>query len=122
MTRTIDRLAVLAPMSLLTSIDVGPDIVARTPHRVYAAGYHRLQRPMGETINVFLGSEADAHRFMRDRSIDAIVFAPRSGEARTYVHGAPDGFAAQLKRGRVPEWLRQVDLGSPVLELYVMRD
>lgn len=117
-----DRIATLPPSLVFAGLDLGPDLVARTPHRVYAAGYHRLQRAMNDTVEVFLGSDAAAQAFLRDRQIGLLVFAPQSSETDVYVRAAPDGLAAHLRQGRTPRWLRRVDTGSPLLTVYVRRD
>lgn len=116
------RLRAMPPAAIFAGLDLGPDLLARTPHHVYAAGYHRLQRPIADTIEVFIGSDAAARAFLRGRHIRLLVFAPGSTETEMYARAAPGGFAAHLRRGAVPPWLRRVDTGSRMLSVYVTSD
>jgi hypothetical protein len=115
------HLANQLPQTIMTGIDLGPSIIATTPHRVYAAGYHRLESPLRNTIALFAGSSEQGRAFMQAERLHLILIAPQSEEARLFAKKAPDGLMAQLIRGQVPSWLIEQDLGSPGLRLYRVR-
>jgi hypothetical protein len=108
----VPRLNRLPATQLMNPIDLGPILVARTHHSVFVASYHRLQRPLGDTIRFFTGSEADARIFMQTHRLRLIVIDPRSDEIGVYRKQAPEGFAAQLTGRAPPRWLERVDLGA----------
>ncbi len=108
------QLAAMPPASILAGLDMGPELIARTPHRVYSAGYHRSGRPMTETVRAFLMPPGVAHRLVAARRLDHVLIDPRSGEAEIYRKAAPDGLMARLLAGRAPSWLRPVAIGGPL--------
>lgn len=108
----VPRLNRLPATLLMNPIDLGPVLVTRTHHSVYVASYHRLQRPLGETIRFFTGSDADARAFMQKRGLRFIAIDPRSDEIGVYRKQAPHGFAAQLTGRTPPRWLQRVEFGA----------
>jgi len=116
-----DRLARLPRMTILTAIDAGPHVVGRTPHSVYASGYHRLQKPMRTTIDVFTAAPDVAEAKVRATGFRYLLIAPQSSEAEVFRDLAPKGLMSTLAAGRTPRWLEPVDLGSPELKLYRVR-
>lgn len=107
--RRLDR---LPPALLMNPIDLGPPIIGWTRHSVYVASYHRLQRPLDDTIRLFTGSDEQARAFVGAHRLRYIVIAPDGEEIGVYRKYAPGGFAAHLASGRVPGWLRRVDFGG----------
>ena len=65
----LPALAKLPKSTIFAPVDIGPDILLRTPHSVVATGHHRAQAAMHDVIQAFIGPEAQAH---------AIVQAPQS--------------------------------------------
>ena len=97
---------------MLTPIDLGTVLIARTHHSAYAASYHRIQTRLRDTIAFYTGAPEAAHAFVKEKGLRALLFAPDADETDVYVRRAPHGLAAQLKAGRVPAWLRRVDFGG----------
>ena len=116
------KLAARPPETILAGIDLGPMVIATTPHSVYGTGYHRMQVPLRETILFFLGSPKQGRALMRDRGFRHILIAPGSGDTGLFLKRAPNGMMARLVNGPVPSWLVEEDLGSPALRLYRLRD
>jgi hypothetical protein len=115
------RMARLPRMTILTSIDAGPHVVGRTPHSVYASGYHRLQAPMRKTIDVFTAAPDLAEAKVRATGLKYVLIAPQSSEAEVFRDLAPKGLMTALAAGRTPRWREPVNLGSPELKLYRVR-
>lgn len=107
--------------TMLAGIDLGPPLLAWTQHSAYGAGYHRLQRPMRDEIDVFAGTPDHAKRFLASKRIRYILIAPDYSETAVYMHYAPKGFISQLVADRPPQWLERVNLGTKQLRLYRVR-
>ena len=118
----LDRLAKKPAEPLLASIDLGPMIIARTPHSVYGTGYHRMGAPLRDTIMFFEGSPADGEAFVRRKGFRYVLVNPGSDEAQLFVKKAPQGLMAQLVRNDVPRWLIEDPMGSPALRVYRVRN
>jgi hypothetical protein len=118
----LDRLAKQPAEPMLASIDLGPMVIARTPHSVYGTGYHRMVGPLRETILFFEGSSAQGRAFMRRKGFRHILVSPTSAEAVLFMEKAPRGMMAQLVKGPLPDWLEEDPAGSPALRVYRMRD
>ncbi len=117
--------ATLAPLArraagvALGPIDLGPALLARTPHAVLAAPYHRNTRGNRDAVRAWMGDDATARAIARRREVDYFVLCPALPEPRVYLENAPDGLMARLLAGRTPDWLSPVALppGNP-LRLY----
>ena len=116
------ELASLPPETYLTGIDLGPALISQTPHSVYGAGYHRLEKPLRDMILFFEGQPEQGLSFMRAHGLNAILIAPDSEEAKLFTKRAPRGMMARLANGTAPGWLVEQNLGSPALRLYRVRD
>ncbi len=118
----LDRLGRQPPEAMLASIDLGPMVISRTPHRVYTAGYHRMVQPLRETILFFEGSSDNGKAFMQQRGFRRILVSPTSAEAALFMQRAPTGMMARLAKGPLPNWLEEDPIGSPALRVYRVRN
>ncbi len=116
------KLAQRRSETILTGIDLGPIVLANTPHSIYGTGYHRLQTPLRETIQFFEGSPDAGAAFMRVKRFRHILIAPGSAENTLFIEKAPRGMMARLVKGPLPDWLVEEPLGSPALRLFRVRD
>jgi hypothetical protein len=69
----LHALAALPPGLVAADLDLGPYIVALTPHRVVAAPYHRLNRGILANRAIFASRRADAEATMRALGVDYIA-------------------------------------------------
>jgi hypothetical protein len=106
---------------MMTGIDLGPVLIARTPHSAYGAGYHRLEKPLHDMILFFQGSPEAGKAFMHRKGMRLILIDPKSEEAKLFIKTAPNGLMARLAKGPTPDWLVEQDLGSTALHLYRVR-
>lgn len=102
------------PTTLAAPIDLGPEILLRTPHGVLAAPYHRNVRGLADHRRIFAGDEAEALATIGRRGIEAVLFCPR------YVHmTAHPGMSAflndRLAHDRPPDWLVPVARGEALV-------
>lgn len=105
--RGLDR---LPATNLFLPLDMGPDFLLRTHHRVVATGHHRGAAGMRDVITAFLGTPDEAHAIITRRRATVIAVCPDIAEPNNYRYYAPNGFMAQLLRGQTPRWLEPVDL------------
>jgi hypothetical protein len=114
-------LAKLPPQRLLAPLDIGPMLLASTPHAVMASGYHRNGEAMREVISAFLGSPELARAYIAERKIGMVAYCRGFSEIERYRDEAPTGFFARLDRGDVPDWLEPVPSGGAELRLWKVK-
>lgn len=114
--RTVSSLVPLAELSrgrVMAPIDLGPAILAATDHSVFAAPYHRNNGGNLAMLHLMTAAPGAARQILSDHQVDYIVICTGSLEQGDFVKLAPDGLAARLCRGEVPDFLRPVDLRLP---------
>jgi hypothetical protein len=116
----------LPPSLLFAPLDIGPDILVRTPHSVIGTGHHRNVVGINAVTHAFLSdpaaARADIMAGRAGRGADYLVLCPRMNEMLLYAKSAPNGLAAQLARGHVPGWLEPVPAKGPLKIYRVRRD
>ena len=114
-------LAAVPPGLVVGFIDAGPYILMMSGHSVLAAPYHRNVAGNGAMFDVFLLRPEQARRRLAELRVDFVAFCPGAPERFAYAAQAPDGLAATLGRGEVPDFLAPVPLGPTPLVLYRVR-
>ncbi len=114
-TTAIKPLATLPAGRMAAPIDMGPAILAISPHAVLAAPYHRLDRGIIDNHALFAGSPDNGLRIALRWKLDYVVVCPTGsgkGEKLDTLHAA-------LAAGHPPFWLRPVSLeGATPLKVY----
>jgi hypothetical protein len=95
---------------IFTFVDLGPRLIAVTHHDSVAGPYHRNGQQIADVMNAFRGSEAQARRIIAKYRSDYLLVCPNSSTTTIFMAETPRGFYAQLQRGKVPSWLRPVEL------------
>ena len=98
---------------LMAGLDSSPGILVFTGNKVVATGHHRNHKAMADVIRTFIGSEAEARAIYQARKIEYLVMCDGSYELRDYRDRAPAGFAAQISRGNLPDWLVKDRVAGP---------
>jgi hypothetical protein len=111
-------LARLPKGRVLGFIDAGPFILMETPHAMLAAPYHRNVRGNAAMLDIFLGPASSAQTALAALGVDYIAFCPGAPERHNYAAAAPDGLAATLGRGEVPDFLERIPLDGTNLSVY----
>ena len=62
-----------------------------------------------------MASPAEAHRLVVGAGARYVILCPGSVQTSTLAKAAPDGLAAALVAGRVPDWLKPIPLAPPML-------
>jgi hypothetical protein len=110
-TSNVARLAELPPGLVAANIDLGPHIVAMTPHRVVAAPYHRLDKGILAGHAILLGPPEEAERVARSLGVTYIALCGAAGAAgATPTPGGkyPNSLRAKLMRGEPVGFLQEI--------------
>jgi hypothetical protein len=124
---TTDAVAPLSKLPtgfVVAAVDLGPFIAAATPHRVYAAPYHRIDTAIGVTHRLFADGPEQAARTLRDLGATYVVEClPAAGQADAPLPSWANAASlyAQLLRGTPPPYLVEVPHASPETALKVWR-
>jgi hypothetical protein len=102
----------LPATDIFAPLDIGPDLLVRSHHRVVATGHHRGTAGMHDVIAAFLGSPDQARPIIASRHATLVVVCPDIAEPATYAHYAPHGLMARLLMGKAPDWLQPANLAS----------
>ncbi len=95
-------------------LDIGPDLLLRTRHRIVASGHHRAESGMHDVIAAFTGDARTARARIIANRADYVVACMDMYEMTVYRQvGGPRSFAAKLAAGETPNWLKPIDLGGP---------
>ncbi len=112
---SVRALTVLPKGTFLAPFDMGPMILAQTPHRVLASSHHRNERAMHDHIQMFRSAPDESWRLMKARQIDYLAICPQEAELGYYAKKDPKGLWAQIKKGNMPAWLQPMpDMGEGI--------
>jgi hypothetical protein len=97
---------------VFTFVDFGPRLITVTHHDAIVGPYHRNGQQIADVMNAFRGSEAQAHALIAKYHSNYLLTCPNSSTTTIFQSETPNGFYAQLAKGKVPNWLTPVDLGK----------
>jgi len=103
-------IAALPKGTIFTFLDLGPRIIAVTPHNAIAGPYHRNGDAIRDLMVAFRGSEPVAHQLVAKHHADYLMICPMMSQATVFMSRAPNGFYVQLANGKVPGWLQPIPL------------
>jgi hypothetical protein len=118
----VEKLDALPVSNLAVPLDITPAILASSPHRAIASGYHRNDGGIHDVIVLFSGPLSEARAIIARRKIDYVVFCPGTPEALRWANRGPEGLSAMLNANRAPAWLEPVQLpGLRALRVWRVR-
>ena len=101
-------------------IDLGSHLLAETRLSVVAAPYHRDIRGNRAVLQGFLASPEAARGLVVAAGARYVILCPGSVQTAVVTKAAPDGLAAALVAGRVPDWLKPVPLAPTPYRVYAV--
>jgi hypothetical protein len=102
------------PRIVLAHFNHGPELLYRTRHGVVAAPYHRNVTGNLDSDAIFAAADdALARRLVAQRGVELIVFCRRGPAVLQASFQGEATFVNRLVEGRVPAWLRRVELPEP---------
>jgi hypothetical protein len=103
-------IALQPPGMVFTFIDLGPRLIAVTPHDAVGGPYHRNGQQIADVMNAFRGGAEQAHPLIAKYHSNYLLTCPDSSTTTIFMTEAPRGFYAQLAHGQMPKWLSPVAL------------
>ncbi len=112
-------LAALPPGLAIAPIDVGPDLLAHTPHSIVAAPYHRNNIGNLLALHVFTASPDKAEALVRAAGARWLFVCMGGDQSlNAFTSRAPDGLAARLAKNDAPSWLKPIPLSDTPFRAY----
>ncbi len=108
------------PRTLLAFIDLGPELLYRTPHAVLAIPNHRYQPGFATGYRIMTASDMSAaERALRGAGVDLLLLCPGSAEAWFYdTEDDARTLNEALREGDPPAFLRALALPAPLSEQF----
>jgi MFS family permease len=103
-------IAKLPPATIMTFVDLGPRLIAVTPHRAIAGPYHRNGEAILDVHHAFDGTPETARQVARKHGATLLMICPGLNESTVYQARSPKGFYARLAKGEQFDWLERVPL------------
>lgn len=103
----------LPATDIFAPLDIGPQILVQTQHRVVATGHHRGNLGMKDVIEAFIDNPDKARAIVEHRHATLLVLCPDLAEPANYSHANPHGLSADLLANKVPGWLAPADAIAP---------
>lgn len=100
----------LPAATVFTQIDLGPQLLAFTSHRVIATAHHRAPRAMHDLIAASIAAPDQARPVLARYSVRYVLVCPGLVEISKYRANAPRALVPQLADGRAPTWLKPLPL------------
>ncbi|MEL6860393.1 MAG: hypothetical protein AAGL11_01035 [Pseudomonadota bacterium] len=97
------------PMRIHAPVILNVWIVSRTPHSIFAGPYHRNIAGIERLTNVYIGSADEARDQLIETGATHLLYCRGLNETNRYELIWPDGFAAELNRDELPDWLVPAD-------------
>lgn len=120
--------SVIAPLNrlptatLFAPLDMGPDILIRTPHRVIGTAHHRNAAGITAVVEGFTATPDHARailsRLNGGKGPDYLISCPGLNEFKHYSKEHRGSLAAMLDAGRAPDWLKPVLLKGTAMRVY----
>jgi len=113
-------LAALPPGRVAGPIELGPFVLAHTPHSVFAAPYHRGNHGGRLVIDAFLAPPDKAREMLRAAGADYLLWCAADGKSDLAVR-ASGSLVAALTRGAVPAFLERRSPPDSRLMIFALR-
>lgn len=118
---SIRALGSLPKGNFLSTFDMGPTILAQTPHSVLASSHHRNEQAMHDHIQMFRSPPDAAHQLIMARGIDYLALCTAETELAIYARKDPAGLWAQMEKGKVPQWLEPLGTRGEGIKVWRVR-
>jgi len=107
--------------TILTYLDLGPELLYRTDFNLISTPYHRNDRGILYNYDLMaVDSFEQAREMLNERSVDLLILCPEA-EKNFYKHTADKStFYERLIAGEKPFFLKEVDLSSELSHSYII--
>lgn len=118
---SVRALSALPKGTFIAPFDMGPTILAQTPHNVLASSHHRNEKAMHDHIQIFRSEPEAAHRLVQARGINYLALCPKESELGFYAKKDPQGLWAQVNKGNAPAWLKALPERGEGIQVWQVR-
>jgi hypothetical protein len=105
---------------VLGEIDLGPRILAQTPHSAVAAPYHRMSWGILAAHGALSAPPGQDERAARRLGVDYVVTCP-ARERQVNHRLGPRSLQVRLDKGQAPPWLEAVSAPDAPMQVYRVR-
>ncbi|HEY3697086.1 hypothetical protein [Phenylobacterium sp.] len=117
-TKAFARLAALPTGLVLGEIDLGPRILAQTPHSVVAAPYHRMAWGILAAHHALSAAPGEDERAARALGAAYVVTCPARVRQLNHTGLGPRSLQIRLDHGQPPAWLQRLSAPAEPLQVY----
>jgi hypothetical protein len=105
-----------APRTVLAFMDIGPELLYRTRHRVIATPYHRNGNGIYDGWRMLASADsATAYALAEERGVDLVLLCGLPSERGFYAPAkGGENLYSRLEKGNPPEWLEAVELPAAI--------
>jgi hypothetical protein len=111
-------LAQLPPGLVAAEINIGPSILAGTPHSVVTAPYHRMQRGILDGDRILRSTPDEALLLIDLRRVDYVALCTASVSAASARETEPKSLLVALMDGHPPDRLKEIGLPGSVVRVF----
>lgn len=114
----------LKPGLVVGDVDLGPDIVAHSGHRVMAAPYHRIARSIIAAHEILASAPSEALAKLRAAHVDYVALCAgktNNAETKPARKRSENGIGEMLRRGGSVPYLEPVRIGDGKSSLKIWR-
>ncbi len=104
------RLDALPPSTIMTPLNIAPNLITETHHRTIASNYHRNSKAIEDVLLFFTAKESTVRTIALRRHLDFVFLCPDGKDPAGNHETNPETLSARLMEGRPPAWLRPVAL------------
>ncbi|GGH07897.1 hypothetical protein GCM10007036_03090 [Alsobacter metallidurans] len=94
---------------VLSTLDMGPFILAASPHAVMSAPYHRQATGILDGHRILAAAPDEAFALLKARGISLVALCSRSPHNALYASMAPNGLQSRLTRGEAVDGLQPLE-------------
>lgn len=115
------RLAGLSPGLVLSEIDLGPFVLARTRHAILSAPYHRMSWGVLAAQDTLSAEPDQARAEARALGVSYVAACPAHANLFNHVNAPAGSLLRRLDTGDAPPWLQPLSAPGEPLRLYRVR-
>jgi hypothetical protein len=111
----------LSPGLVFAPVNAGSHLLVHTRHSVLAAPYHRNTAGNRRVMEAFLARPEAAYKLVAESGATYFAYCPSMPQMRIFADREPQGLAAALLIGRIPDWLQRIDLAGSQYQMFTIR-
>ncbi len=105
---TLDELGALEPGLVVVEMDLGPEILLGTEHRILASPYHRMYEGVLAAYDLYAADPEEAQAQAQAAGVTYVLVCDQSPLSNVWVADNPEGLLAVLLEDEPPAWLEKV--------------